>query len=102
MSGNFGYELDLTRMSDEEKEQVKDQVKQYKEIRHLVQFGDFYRLRSPFDGNDTAWMMVAADGSEAFAVYVRVLAEPNAPLDWIKFKGLDAAAKYRVVEGGAV
>ncbi|WP_256757106.1 alpha-galactosidase [Cohnella sp. WQ 127256] len=96
MSGNFGYELDLTQLTDLEKDQIKAQVQQYKEIRHLVQFGDFYRLRSPFEGNDTSWMMVAGDGSEAFVVYVRVLAEPNAPLDWLKFKGLDPDAKYQV------
>ncbi len=100
MSGNFGYELDLTQMTDEDKEEVKAQVRQYKEIRHLVQFGEFYRLRSPFEGNDTAWMMVAEDGSEAFAAYVRVLAEPNAPLDWLKFKGLEPHAKYRTGENG--
>ncbi|RKP57227.1 alpha-galactosidase [Cohnella endophytica] len=96
MSGNFGYELDLTQMSEEEKSEVKDQVKQYKEIRHLVQFGEFYRLRSPFEGNDTAWIMVSEDRSEAFAVYVKVLAEPNPPLDWLCFKGLDPSAKYRL------
>jgi alpha-galactosidase len=102
MSGNFGYELDLTQMSDEEKAAVKLQIELYKDIRHLVQFGDFFRLRSPFEGNDTAWMMVAEDGSEAFAAYFRVLAEPSAPLDWLKFKGLDAGAKYRVGEEGPV
>jgi len=97
MSGNFGYELDLTKMPEEEKTEVAEQVKQYKEIRHLVQFGDFYRLRSPFEGNDTAWIMVAEDGSEAFAVYVRELAEPHEPLDWLKLRGLDPAARYRIV-----
>ncbi|WEK55552.1 MAG: alpha-galactosidase [Candidatus Cohnella colombiensis] len=102
MSGNFGYELDLTQMSEEEKTEVKRQVKQYKEIRHLVQFGQFYRLRSPFEGNDTAWMMVSEDRSEAFAVYVRVLGEPNAPHDWLKFKGLDANAQYRLVDSDDV
>jgi alpha-galactosidase len=102
MSGNFGYELDLTQMSDEEKTEVKRQVQQYKEIRHLVQFGDFYRLRSPFAGNDTAWMMVAEDRSEAFAAFFRVLAESNAPLDWLRFKGLDPTAKYRLVDSGVV
>ncbi|QJD82234.1 alpha-galactosidase [Cohnella herbarum] len=102
MSGNFGYELDLAQMTDDEKDLVKVQVQQYKEIRHLVQFGDFYRLRSPFEGNDTAWMMVAAGGSEAFAAYIRVLAESAAPLDWLKFKGLDPSAKYRLVDNGAV
>ncbi|MGB3721144.1 MAG: alpha-galactosidase, partial [Hyphomicrobiaceae bacterium] len=43
LSGNFGYELDLTKFTEEEKEIVKAQIALYKEIRHLVQFGDFYR-----------------------------------------------------------
>lgn len=97
MSGNFGYELDLAQMSDEEKAEVKRQTAQYKEVREIVQFGSFYRLRSPFEGNDTAWMAVSEDGSAAYAVYVNVLAEPNAPLDWLRFKGLDANARYRIV-----
>ena len=102
MSGNFGYELDLTRMSDEEKAEVKRQVELYKAVRDIVQFGSFYRLRSPFEGNDTAWMAVSEDGSEAYAVYANVLAEPNAPLDWLRFKGLDPNAEYRIVGTGDV
>jgi len=102
MSGNFGYELDLTKMSEAEKAEVIEQVNLYKEIRHLVQFGDFYRLRSPFEGNDAAWIMVGDDGSEAFAVYVRVLAVPHEPLDWLKLRGLDPTARYRVVGSEAV
>lgn len=102
MSGNFGYELDLAQMSDEEKAEVKRQTAQYKEVREIVQFGSFYRLRSPFEGNDTAWMAVSEDGSAAYAVYVNVLAEPNAPLDWLRFKGLDANAQYRIVGSDAV
>jgi alpha-galactosidase len=66
MSGNFGYELDLTKFTEEEKATVKEQVAIYKEIRHLVQFGDFYRLLSPFVGNETAWMFVSDDRKEAF------------------------------------
>jgi alpha-galactosidase len=67
---------------------------QYKALRGLIQFGDFYRLRSPFEGIDTAWMVVAKDKSEAFVVYVHVLAEANAPLDWLRLRGLDPAAHY--------
>jgi alpha-galactosidase len=102
MSGNFGYELDLTQMSEDEKTEVKAQIRQYKQIRHLVQFGDFYRLRSPFEGGDAAWMMVAEDGGEAFAVYVRELAEANSPMDWLRLRGLDAKARYRVEDSGIV
>ncbi|MCC3375540.1 alpha-galactosidase [Cohnella sp. REN36] len=100
MSGNFGYELDLTKFSDEEKEEVKRQVAQYKELRQLVQFGDLYRLRNPFEGNDTAWMVVSEDRSEAFVAFFRVLAQPNEPLDWLRLSGLDAEADYEVVETG--
>jgi len=102
MSGNFGYELDLTRFSDEEKEAVKEQVALYKEIRGLVQFGLYYRLLSPFEGNETAWMFVAEDGSEAAVFYFRVLSESNAPLSRLKLKGLDPDADYSILGSDGV
>ena len=80
MSGNFGYELDLTVFTEAEKEEVKRQVAMVKEVRELVQFGDFYRLLSPFEGNETAWMFVSPDQREALVVHVAVLNEANAPL----------------------
>lgn len=102
LSGNFGYELDLTKFSDEEKAIVKDQVALYKQIRHLVQFGDFYRLLSPFEGNDTAWMFVSKAKDEAFVVYVSVLQEPSPPLGRFKLQGLDPEKSYQLMgEDGA-
>lgn len=100
MSGNFGYELDLTKFTPEEKEEVKAQVAAYKELRELVQFGDLYRLKSPFEGNDTAWAVVSADKSEAFVAFFRVLAQPNAPIDWLRLAGLDPNADYEIVGTG--
>jgi alpha-galactosidase len=100
MSGNFGYELDLTKFTEEEKNVVKQQVALYKEIRSLVQFGNFYRLLSPFEGDEAAWMIVAEDQSEAVIAYFRVLAEPNDPLARLKLKGLDANKDYLLVEDG--
>lgn len=61
MSGNFGYELDLTKLTEAEREDIRKQVSEYKELRMLIQYGDFYRLLSPFEGNETAWMFVSAD-----------------------------------------
>ncbi|ACT04064.1 alpha-galactosidase [Paenibacillus sp. JDR-2] len=98
LSGNFGYELDLTVFTEEEKEAVKKQVALYKEVRPLVQFGDFYRLLSPFEGNETAWMFVSKDKSEAFVVYVSVLQEANQKLDRLRLKGLDPNFDY-VLDG---
>ncbi|GAE09077.1 alpha-galactosidase [Paenibacillus sp. JCM 10914] len=68
MSGNFGYELDLTAFTEQEKEEVRQQIELYKEIRHLVQFGDFYRLRNPFESNEAAWTVVSEDRSEASCI----------------------------------
>lgn len=100
MSGNFGYELDLTKFSDEEKEQVKQQVSLYKEIRSLVQQGDLYRLISPFESTETAWMFVAEDRTEALVFFFKVLAEPFAPHKVLKLKGLDPNRNYSVEEHG--
>lgn len=47
MSGNFGYELDLTKLTEAEREDIRKQVSEYKELRMLIQYGDFYRLLSP-------------------------------------------------------
>lgn len=96
MSGNLGYELDLTQMTDEEKEIVKKQVSDYKEIRQLIQFGDFYRLKSPFDGNVTSWLFTNKDKSEVIVYYFRVLDEPAAPITSIKLKGIDPDKQYSI------
>ena len=96
MSGNFGYELDLTRFTEEEKEIVKKQIADYKHIRSLVQFGDMYRLLSRFEGNETAWMIVSEDKTQAMVAYFRVLAEPNAPLKTLRLKGLNPSFDYQI------
>jgi len=98
MSGNFGYELDLTKFSDEEKEIVKRQVLAYKELRSLVQQGDMYRLKSPFEGNETAWMFVSSDKREAVVFHFKVLGEPNAPLRKLALRGLNSELDY-IIEG---
>jgi alpha-galactosidase len=96
-SGNFGYELDLNGLNPAEQELVGNQVAFYKEIRHIVQFGDFYRIISPFEGNETAWIFVTTDKTEAVAFYFRVLAEPNPLLRRLRLKGLDPFKNYRII-----
>lgn len=102
MSGNFGYELDVTQLSVEEKNVVKEQVAMYKEIRKLVQFGDFYRIISPFETNEASWIFVSKDKNEAIAFYFKVLGEANAPLKILRLKGLDENKNYEIVETGKV
>ncbi|WP_175990204.1 alpha-galactosidase [Bacillus sp. Marseille-Q1617] len=96
MFGAFGYELDATRFSEEEQQEVKKQVEFVKENRQLLQFGSFYRLLSPFEGNDTAWMVADAEKGEAIAAFYRTLAVPNPSLKRIRLQGLDPDALYEI------
>ncbi|WP_160685666.1 alpha-galactosidase [Clostridium sp. C2-6-12] len=96
MLGNFGYELDLTKFSDEEKETVQEQVKAYKELRELVQFGDMYRLINPFEKSEASFMVVAEDKAEAFVSYFKILTTPNEPIKRLYLRGLDPDKNYSV------
>ncbi|MGR6127578.1 alpha-galactosidase [Paenibacillus sp. SER-28] len=100
MAGNFGYELDLTTLTVEEKEIVKKQIALYKEIRSLIQFGKFYRIINPFDENEAAWNFVSEDQTEMAASYFKVLSQPAAAIKTLKFKGLNPDYIYRNIETG--
>ncbi|GAE35373.1 alpha-galactosidase [Halalkalibacter akibai] len=96
MSGNFGYELDVTELSEDEKTIVSEQVEFYKQIRPVVQYGEFYRLFNPFESNHAAWMFVTDDKSEAVLTYVKVLAEPSDAFIKVRLKGLDPDVNYNI------
>ncbi|MGL5579956.1 MAG: alpha-galactosidase [Cetobacterium sp.] len=96
--GAFGYELDLNKITDEEKEIVKKQIEFFKENRELIQFGDFYRLVSPFEKklNDAAWMVVGKDKKEAIVAKYKILSLPNAGYESLLLSGLNEDYLYSV------
>ena len=96
--GDFGYELDPTKLTEEERASVVEQVAFYKQWREVIQYGRFYRLRSPFegDGNETAWMTVGRDRKTALAGFYEVLNRVNVGPRRLCLRGLDPAALYRV------
>ena len=67
-----------------------------KKYRRLLQFGTFYRLESPFEGNVTAWMAVSPDKKEAVAGWYRTLSGANLAYTRLPLKGLDPEARYEV------
>ncbi|MFW5979154.1 MAG: alpha-galactosidase [Halanaerobium sp.] len=99
---NLGYELDITQLNQDEMKAVKNQVNNYKKIRKLVQFGNFYRLRSPFEGNFTAWSYVADDKEEVLAGFYQILAAPNPKEQRLKLKGLDTESDYKELNSGEI
>ena len=65
-------------------------------------YGALHRLLSPFEGNDTAWISVSEDRSEAVFTFVRAQALPNTYPRLVRMRGLDPARRYRVEEIGEV
>ncbi len=98
MSGNFGYEMDLGKLSPQEQEEVKYQIGIYKKYRETLQTGDFIRLISPFEGdrNETSWSFVSKDQSEVILMYFRNLVQNGMPLTRIRFKRLKEECKIPV------
>ncbi len=92
--GAFGYELDLNLLSDEEQKEVTEQIVQYKQYRKLIHQGTFYRIESPFEQEDTAWIVVSEDKKEAIAVYFFNLHHANVGWLCFKLKGLDSDKQY--------
>ncbi|MBR4823445.1 MAG: alpha-galactosidase, partial [Spirochaetaceae bacterium] len=107
MAGTYGYELDMTKLSKEEISQIAEYSGLYKKIRSVVQFGDLYRLVSPWEKTDkvekyAAWMNVSKDKSCAVVTVSWVYAEALAPKIVLKLKGLDGNADYKDTKTGKV
>ena len=105
LSGNFGFELDLSKLSDEDTQTAREAVELCKEIRGIVQQGEFTRLVSPFESDLTAWQFVRGD--KVILCFFETMIKPTAPLRRIRMKGLDGDAHYRdaagnVYSGGAL
>lgn len=97
--GTFGYELDLNELSEKEFEEVKEQIRFMKKYRELIQFGDFYRLRSPFETDQAAWMVVSEDKKRAVVGFYCLRANVNTLPGFLKLKGLNENMLYKMEDG---
>ena len=96
MNGAFGYELDLSKMTEDEIDEMERQVKFYKKNRDIIMTGKYYRLLNPFTSRHSAWMYVAEDGKKALVYYVVKQARPSNEVVVLKLKGLAEDAKYSI------
>ncbi|MGI6172311.1 MAG: alpha-galactosidase [Christensenellales bacterium] len=97
MSGNFGYQLDLSKLSQEDLEEVAWQVERGKKVRDLVQKGAYTRLLSPFEGNAAAWQF-ARENEALLFVYQRMVKPNSAPFK-VYMRELDENALYESTDG---
>ncbi|MGL4518886.1 MAG: alpha-galactosidase [Phocaeicola sp.] len=99
MSGRLGMEIQPKNMTEEEKELCRKAIAEYKEIRNVVQFGDLYRLQSPYDKLGVASLMyVTPEKEEAAFYWWKTEHFCNEHLPRIKMAGLDADKLYKVTE----
>ena len=93
-AGMFGYELDITQMSNEDIEEIKKQISFYKSIHTLIRTADFYRLQSPYETNYCTWQAVSPDKNEAFVMSCKIETVRDKENNYIKLYGLDSSATY--------
>lgn len=97
LSGTFGYELDVTRISEADRKDIPNQVALYHKYNHLVRSGDYYRLSSFRKNHEfDAYMVVSKDKKEALVTYVQVMASPNPSRKMLKIPGLLPDTRYQI------
>ncbi|MDR1687488.1 MAG: alpha-galactosidase [Clostridiales bacterium] len=98
LAGTFGYELDVTKLSESDKAEIPKQIEAYHKYNELVRGGDYYRVASYSENKMyDCYMCVAKDKSEALVTFVNVLARPGGGKVRIKLKGLDENSMYQDV-----
>ena len=99
MSGRLGMEIQPKNMTDEEKALCRNAINEYKQIRPIVQFGDIYRLVSPYDRKGVASMMYVAENKDKAVFYWwKTETFQNEHLPRVKMAGLDPNRIYKVHE----
>lgn len=96
--GPTGYELDPTKLTDEEVAEVASQIRDYERVADLILKGDSYRLCSPFSGNYFAQMIVSKDKKQAYVCGVRIHGVPCDYDNFVALTGLSEGLTYRVEE----
>lgn len=108
LSGTFGYELDVTKLSEEDKQQIPKQIEMYNKYNDIIREGDLYRLLNVFDDNLSCVSYVAKDKSDVLVNFVQILQRPNLHSYRVKLQGLEEATYYKncdtneIYSGGAL
>lgn len=97
LAGTFGYELDVTKISREDKEEIPKQVSLYHKYNDLVREGDYYRIASYSENRFyDCYEVVSKDKKEALVTYIQVMNRPNQHSRRIYLKGLNPSMLYRI------
>lgn len=99
--GTFGYELDLTRLSQEELDEIRQQTETYRSRQQMIFDGDYYRLSDPSSGI-ASWQIAEKDGSRILVQSIVFERKPNTRKPRVFLQGLPEKALYRHISSGRI
>lgn len=102
MSGTFGYELDLLKLTEEEKDEVRSQIGEFRKYAPLIQNGRYYRLTDPFKSEICAWEIVGNSQEEVLLNVVMEEIHGNMTVNYVQLRGLDESALYKEQTTGRI
>ncbi|XCP86371.1 alpha-galactosidase [Roseburia hominis] len=102
MAGTFGYELDLGKLTFEEKEEIRRQVQAYHRFAPLIMNGDYYRLTNPFEEEVGAWAFVSKAKDQVLLNVVMLEVHGNMTTNYVRLQGLEPETMYREEGSGKV
>ena len=98
LAGTFGYELDITKISKEDREMIPLQIAMYHRYNELIRTGDYYRIESYSENHlFDCWETVSKDKKRALVTAIQVMAQPNVHSRRIRLKGLNPEFLYQLV-----
>ena len=97
LAGTFGYELDITKIPEEDRALIPEQTATYNKYRHLIQQGEYYRIASYRENHKyDCWALSSQDKKEVLVTYVQVLGVPNSHSRKVFLRGFDPKVTYRL------
>lgn len=97
LAGTFGYELDITKIPEEDRALIPEQTATYNKYRHLIQQGEYYRIASYRENHKyDFWALSSQDKKEVLVTYVQVLGVPNSHSRKVFLRGFDPKVTYRL------
>lgn len=102
MAGTFGYELDLGKLSSEEKKEIRVQIADYKKYAPLILNGRYYRLSNPYTDETGSWAFVSEDQQEVLLNVVVLEMHGNMTVPYVKLQGLSEDASYQEERSGRI
>ncbi len=100
--GAYGYELDLSEYSAEDKEIFNGYSKNYREIEELNLKGDLFRLISPENSSFYSYVKVSKKKDKALLTFLELNATGFVESMVLRLKGLDPDKAYKNNQTGQV